>query len=189
MACDDEDPCTFDDTCQLGECVGAKLPCDCQTNSDCGALEDGNVCNGILFCDTEQFPQSCEVIEETVVECPLAEGLGAECLAPSCNPDNGECSFVSANEGGACSDGNACTIGESCSDGVCLGGVALNCVANGKVLRDQAFENVWVQPAAGDAGGADFPFPLVFPGPCVYPEVQDADPPLVGPEALSMGPR
>src|SRR6202040_1172853 len=38
---------------------------------------------------------------------------------------------------------------------LCLaGGVALNCVANGKVLRDGAFENVWIQPAAGDAGGA-----------------------------------
>ncbi len=34
------------------------------------------------------------------------------------------------------------------------GGVALNCVANGKILRDGAFENFWVQPAAGDAGGA-----------------------------------
>ena len=40
-------------------------------------------------------------------------------------------------------------------ENLCLaGGVALNCVANGKVLRDKAFENVWVQPAAGDAGGA-----------------------------------
>lgn len=38
---------------------------------------------------------------------------------------------------------------------LCLaGGVALNCVANGKILRDGSFENVWVQPAAGDAGGA-----------------------------------
>jgi carbamoyltransferase len=38
---------------------------------------------------------------------------------------------------------------------LCLaGGVALNCVANGKVLRDRAFDRVWVQPAAGDAGGA-----------------------------------
>ena len=38
---------------------------------------------------------------------------------------------------------------------LCLaGGVALNCVANGKILRDNAFENIWVQPAAGDAGGA-----------------------------------
>jgi carbamoyltransferase len=38
---------------------------------------------------------------------------------------------------------------------LCLaGGVALNCVANGKVLREGMFENIWVQPAAGDAGGA-----------------------------------
>src|SRR5689334_7984700 len=38
---------------------------------------------------------------------------------------------------------------------LCLaGGVALNCVANGKLLRDGAFANIWVQPAAGDAGGA-----------------------------------
>ena len=38
---------------------------------------------------------------------------------------------------------------------LCLaGGVALNCVANGKVLRDGRFEQIWVQPAAGDAGGA-----------------------------------
>jgi carbamoyltransferase len=38
---------------------------------------------------------------------------------------------------------------------LCLaGGVALNCVANGKVLRDGAFANLWIQPAAGDAGGA-----------------------------------
>ncbi len=38
---------------------------------------------------------------------------------------------------------------------LCLaGGVALNCVANGKLLRDGSFENIWIQPAAGDAGGA-----------------------------------
>jgi carbamoyltransferase len=34
------------------------------------------------------------------------------------------------------------------------GGVALNCVANGKILRDSAFKSIWVQPAAGDAGSA-----------------------------------
>ncbi|WP_295640431.1 carbamoyltransferase [uncultured Methylibium sp.] len=40
-------------------------------------------------------------------------------------------------------------------DKLCLaGGVALNCVANGKVLRDGAFEHIYIQPAAGDAGGA-----------------------------------
>ena len=38
---------------------------------------------------------------------------------------------------------------------LCLaGGVALNCVANGKILEKKLFENIWIQPAAGDAGGA-----------------------------------
>ncbi len=37
---------------------------------------------------------------------------------------------------------------------VLAGGVALNCVANGRILREVPFENVWIQPAAGDAGGA-----------------------------------
>ncbi len=38
---------------------------------------------------------------------------------------------------------------------LCLaGGVALNCVANGKILREKIFDNIWIQPAAGDAGGS-----------------------------------
>jgi len=37
---------------------------------------------------------------------------------------------------------------------VLAGGVALNCVANGRILREGVFEDVWIQPAAGDAGGA-----------------------------------
>ncbi|MBE7476278.1 MAG: carbamoyltransferase [Ignavibacteriota bacterium] len=37
---------------------------------------------------------------------------------------------------------------------VLAGGVALNCVVNGKLLREGPFENIWIQPAAGDAGGA-----------------------------------
>ena len=38
---------------------------------------------------------------------------------------------------------------------LCLaGGVALNCVANGKILKEKVFENIWIQPAAGDAGGS-----------------------------------
>src|SRR3954468_21088366 len=44
---------------------------------------------------------------------------------------------------------------ESGEENLCLaGGVALNCVANGKLLRDGSFERIWLQPAAGDAGGA-----------------------------------
>ena len=44
---------------------------------------------------------------------------------------------------------------ETGADYLCLaGGVALNCVANGRVLREGPFKDIWIQPAAGDAGGA-----------------------------------
>jgi len=44
---------------------------------------------------------------------------------------------------------------ETGSDNLCLaGGVALNCVANGRILREGPFRGLWIQPAAGDAGGA-----------------------------------
>ena len=44
---------------------------------------------------------------------------------------------------------------ETGAKNLCLaGGVALNCVANGRVLRDGRFERIWIQPASGDAGGA-----------------------------------
>ena len=44
---------------------------------------------------------------------------------------------------------------ESGLDNLCLaGGVALNCVGNGRLLREGPFKNIWIQPAAGDAGGA-----------------------------------
>ena len=40
-------------------------------------------------------------------------------------------------------------------ENLCMaGGVALNCMANGKIIKDNAFKNVWIQPAAGDAGGS-----------------------------------
>ncbi|MCK5580177.1 MAG: carbamoyltransferase [Candidatus Omnitrophica bacterium] len=44
---------------------------------------------------------------------------------------------------------------ETGQENLCLaGGVALNCVGNGKILRESKFKNIWIQPAAGDAGGA-----------------------------------
>lgn len=44
---------------------------------------------------------------------------------------------------------------ETGAKNLCLaGGVALNCVANGRLLRDRQFEKIWIQPAAGDAGGS-----------------------------------
>lgn len=45
-------------------------------------------------------------------------------------------------------------VGEHVDNLVLAGGVALNCVANGVLLREKIFKNIWIQPAAGDAGGA-----------------------------------
>ena len=46
-------------------------------------------------------------------------------------------------------------IKEHGGNNLCMaGGVALNCVANGKILKEKVIENIWIQPAAGDAGGA-----------------------------------
>jgi len=44
---------------------------------------------------------------------------------------------------------------ETGAENLCLaGGVALNCVGNGRILREGPFKGLWIQPAAGDAGGA-----------------------------------
>src|SRR2546423_13612290 len=42
------------------------------------------------------------------------------------------------------------------------GGVALNCVANGKLLKERIFDSIWIQPAAGDAGGGGGAGPCRF---------------------------
>ena len=57
--------------------------------------------------------------------------------------------------GGHVADGASCPQRDEDAGISCwLGGVALNCVANGRVLREGPFDNLWIQPAAGDAGGA-----------------------------------
>ena len=127
VPCDDDEPCTVNDQCEDAECHGYPLDCSCQINSDCGALEDGNYCNGTLECDTTALPYVCVVKPSTKVICPEPEGLHAFCNAASCDPGSGDCSIVATNQGFACNDEDACTIGVICQDGLCAGGVATNC--------------------------------------------------------------
>ncbi len=57
-------------------------------------------------------------------------------------------------------------------DRLCLaGGVALNCVGNGKILRDGPFKEIWIQPAAGDAGGALGVAQLIWHRHCKQPRI------------------
>ncbi len=136
--CDDSDPCTVADECEDGVCAGVAVNCQCQSDDDCQALEDGDLCNGTLVCNTDSFPYQCQVDEESVVECPLPEpGPSSFCQAPSCNPSNGICAIVPANEGMACDDTNPCTMGEHCIAGSCTGGSVPNCNDGNLCTDDQ----------------------------------------------------
>jgi cysteine-rich repeat protein len=142
-SCDDSDPCTVADSCKKGVCAGVDVSCDCQVTADCGPLEDGDVCNGTLVCDTESVPHKCILDPASIVACPKPAGIGAECLVAVCDPKSGDCGVAPANEGGACNDGNACTVQENCVNAVCGGGTAKNCTDDNPCTAD------WCDPAIG----------------------------------------
>ena len=125
--CDDGNPCTLADKCVAGECVGTPVACDCQSDEDCLALEDGNLCNGLLVCDTAQLPYQCVVDPNTEVTCEEPAGENSFCLESSCDGATGECSFVPAHESFLCDNDDACTVGDLCVDGVCTAGLGVNC--------------------------------------------------------------
>jgi hypothetical protein len=126
--CDDDDPCTVKDSCDSGICSGFAIACACQIDADCAPLEDGDLCNGTLVCDTTALPYQCVVEEATMVTCPLPPADShAICLQPWCDPATGNCQLVPDHEGLACDDGNACTMGDACASGACVPGVALEC--------------------------------------------------------------
>ena len=114
--CDDGDPCTIADHCLGGWCIGVNLPCECITNADCADLEDGDLCNGVLYCDVDVLPFTCVVDPGSVVACPAPIGPGAYCLQAHCDPATTECSFAPDHEGLPC----GAEPGWTCVGGECL---------------------------------------------------------------------
>ena len=119
--CDDGNTCTEDDTCVAGECTGTDLGCECTDDVDCVGFEDGNLCNGTLFCDKSKAVFECAVDPKTLVSCPTPPGLSESCVTTSCNPTTGTCSTAIGLDGVVCSDGSACTQGDQCASGACAG--------------------------------------------------------------------
>ncbi len=126
IKCDDGSPCTAGDACLGGKCnPGADL-CECKVDGDCAAKEDGNLCNGTLFCDKVKLPYVCKVKTLTVVKCDTS-GDGP-CLKTGCNTKTGKCNGAAINEGGGCdADGSVCSQSDACAAGVCKAGKALDC--------------------------------------------------------------
>ena len=124
-ACSDGNGCTVGDACSGGKCSPGANTCQCTVTPDCLALEDGNVCNGTLMCDTKTLPYKCVVDPATIVTCTPPVGT---CAVGTCAPTTGTCSYVPQNNGQSCNaDNNACTVGDACSGGKCIAGSVANC--------------------------------------------------------------
>ena len=137
IPCDDGNPCTVADGCEGGACAGVSVNCDCLQDENCAALEEGNLCNGTLYCNAEKWPYQCAVAPLTVVECPEPEGPDAPCLKAVCTPESAECVFEPQEDGIPCDDNDACSIGDACNAGMCAPGLPANC-NDGNACTDDA---------------------------------------------------
>ncbi len=115
-ACDDHLGCTLGDHCKAGQCTYATSTCECKTSPDCAKFEDGNACNGMLYCD--QALGLCHVNPATVVTC---SGAGdTVCSQEKCVPASGKCAPSQVNEGLPCeADDTWCTSVDICTAGQC----------------------------------------------------------------------
>lgn len=115
--CDDDNPCTVEDQCIEGECVGAFATdaCPCGTDAACTQFEDGDLCNGHFSC----VDGHCYLSPESVVNCP-SPPPGA-CFATACIPETGECPEDPFPAGQPCDDDNPCTNADACDgEGTCV---------------------------------------------------------------------
>ena len=154
-ACDDGDPCTLADQCLDGDCLGTDVACDCQSDGDCDNLEDGDLCNGTLVCETSSLPYKCEVDPATVVICNDPAGEDSLCLMAVCDPVTGTCSEVPAHEGLPCDTGEACTVKDVCLEGECKPGAPVNCNDGNPCTDDSCDPEVGCQSANNNAPCSD----------------------------------
>ncbi len=120
--CDaDGNACTPADVCEDGKCVADANVCSCGGNADCKVKEDGDLCNGTLFCDKSAVPFVCKVNKATVPACDA--GKDTECAVNTCRPKTGACKPEPRYQGSQCdADGNPCTKTDHCAFGSCVAG-------------------------------------------------------------------
>lgn len=140
--CDDGNPCTLNDVCSAGACVGTAKPCS-----------DGNPCTNDL-CDVNTG--SCDYVANTAScsdgdPCTVGDACNAgacqsgtaapscddnnPCTTDSCQPGVG-CVHAVAPTGTACDDNNLCTNNDVCTAGVCIG-TSITCPSDGNVCTTE----------------------------------------------------
>ncbi|MBM4345525.1 MAG: putative metal-binding motif-containing protein [Deltaproteobacteria bacterium] len=124
--CDDGNSCTQGDQCDAGKCIGGTNLCACQQDADCGAKEDGDLCNGTLYCDKSVQPFVCKVNPTTIVTCDTSKN--STCLNLTCVASSGKCTPTSPPDGTPCdADGSICTPKDTCAAGVCVASKPIDC--------------------------------------------------------------
>ena len=123
LTCTDGDACTAGDACAGGACVPGPQACGCEEDSDCAAQEDGDACNGTLFCNKVAWPYKCSVDPKTVVSCSTSGDT--PCAKTVCDPKTGSCNLQAVAGSAPCDDGNPCTMSDVCSGGTCQAGANL----------------------------------------------------------------
>ncbi len=118
--CDDGDACTSGDGCLLGKCQPGTFTCACKADVDRAGSDDGDLCNGTMFCDKTGKAPACKLNPKTIVTCASVDDTA--CSKNTCNPKSGTCGFVAQKGGTPCDDGDACTKGDLCKLGGCAGG-------------------------------------------------------------------
>lgn len=121
VGCSDNNPCTTGEACKDGMCKGGTATCPCQIDADCAAHEDGDLCNGLLYC--HKASATCQVNPATIVTCPSVDD--SQCMKRLCQPKTGACALTPAIEGAHCEDGNPCTASDACKGGKCVAGVSV----------------------------------------------------------------
>jgi len=134
VACTDGNPCTVGDRCDAGGCKAGNNVCACAKDGDCGGKEDGDLCNGTLFCDKTAVPFKCAVDPKTVITCSAKTG---PCRKNACDGKTGKCGFANFANGLPCdADGSVCSQKDSCQGGLCKAGKLASCDDNNVCTDD-----------------------------------------------------
>jgi hypothetical protein len=130
-ACDDDNPCTQNDTCQAGSCSGVVTAgaCAAQQCRESGTCQSDGTCNGAPFADGTAcipFLDKCAAGSCQSGTCVAIEPK--DCTPPdvchvgdTCDPLTGHCSWTEAPAGTACDDGSRCTTLDHCDGFTCTG--------------------------------------------------------------------
>ncbi len=152
--CDDGNACTVNDICAGGVCTpGSNAGCQCQIDGDCASKEDGNLCNGTLFCDVSiPAAKACKIKPGSIVTCDA--GKDTACATAQCAPLTGQCGMVNKTDAIPCNDSSLCTSGDACKTGLCTGTQA-NCEDNNPCTTDSCAADKGCVHAPASGPGCD----------------------------------